>query len=75
MKNRFVISENDRRSILSMYGLLKEDITKINISGTIKDSEGKLKVFENIRLNIIITLYQKVFYKISILLKCVKNPY
>ena len=50
MKNRFVISENDRRSILSMYGLLKEDITKINISGTIKDSEGKLKVFENIRL-------------------------
>ena len=50
MKNRFVISENDRRSILSMYGLLKEDITKINISGTIKDSEGNLKVFENIRL-------------------------
>ena len=26
MKNRFVISENDKRSILSMYGLLTEDV-------------------------------------------------
>ena len=26
MKNRFVISENDKRSILFMYGLLTEDV-------------------------------------------------
>lgn len=34
MKNRFVISENDRRSILSMYGLLTEQVKK-TINGTI----------------------------------------
>ena len=34
MKNRFVISENDRRSILSMYGLLTEQAKK-TIEGTI----------------------------------------
>jgi len=34
MKSRFVISENDRRSILSMYGLLTEQVKK-TISGKV----------------------------------------
>ena len=40
MKNRFVISENDRRSILSMYGLLTEEEKEYNFSGVIKDDGG-----------------------------------
>jgi hypothetical protein len=36
MKNRFVISENDRRSILSMYNLINEDENKTRIVGTIQ---------------------------------------
>jgi hypothetical protein len=42
MKNRFVISENDRRSILSMYGLLTEEITTYTFSGLIKLSDNSV---------------------------------
>jgi hypothetical protein len=42
MKNRFVISENDRRSILSMYGLLTEEEVVYTFNGTVKDSVGGL---------------------------------
>ncbi len=41
MKNRFVISENDRRSILSMYGLLNEEIKDYTISGVVKDKNNE----------------------------------
>jgi hypothetical protein len=43
MKNRFVISENDRRSILSMYGLLKEEEKSFSqkITGYVIDSMRK----------------------------------
>ena len=51
MRSRFVITENDRRSILSMYGLLKEDITKITIKGTITDEKGNKVIFEKIHLD------------------------
>ena len=40
MRSRFVISENDRRSILSMYGLLTEEEVEYTFVGTIKDSKG-----------------------------------
>ena len=36
MKNRFVISENDRRNILSMYGLLTEEEKEYGFSGNVK---------------------------------------
>ncbi len=36
MRNRFVISESDRRSILSMYNLINEDENKTRIVGTIQ---------------------------------------
>jgi hypothetical protein len=36
MKNRFVISENDRRSILSMYGLINESLESYTFKGTVK---------------------------------------
>ena len=51
MKSRFVISENERRSILSMYGLLKEDTTKITIKGTITDEKGNKVIYEKIHLD------------------------
>ena len=41
MKNRFVISENDRRSILSMYGLLNEEMKDYTISGVVKDKNNE----------------------------------
>ena len=40
MRSRFVISESDRRSILSMYGLLVEEEVEYTFVGTIKDSKG-----------------------------------
>jgi len=42
MKSRFVISENDRRSILSMYGLLNESLDSYTFKGTVKDDTGGL---------------------------------
>jgi len=51
MRSRFVITENDRRSILSMYGLLKEDITKVTIKGTITDEKGNKVIYEKIHLD------------------------
>jgi hypothetical protein len=43
MRSRFVISENDRRSILSMYGLLTEEKTeKIKIYGKVTDIEDRV---------------------------------
>jgi len=36
MRSRFVISESDRRSILSMYNLINEDENKTRIVGTIQ---------------------------------------
>jgi len=41
MKNRFVISENDRRSILSMYGLLNESLESYTFKGTVKTDRGE----------------------------------
>ena len=35
MKNRFAISENDRRSILSLHGLLVESVETYKFSGKI----------------------------------------
>jgi len=42
MKNRFVISENDRRSILSMYGLLTEDVVTYTFSGLLKFADDSV---------------------------------
>ena len=43
IKNRFIITENDRQNILSMYGLLVEqDEKEITISGVIKKNDEPL---------------------------------
>ena len=43
IKNRFILNENDRRNILSMYGLLVEqDEKEITISGVIKKNDEPL---------------------------------
>lgn len=41
MKSRFVISENDRRSILSMYGLLNEEVLDYVFEGTVTSSSNE----------------------------------
>ena len=46
MRSRFVISENDRRSILSMYGLLDEQVKK-TINGVVRRSADYNKLVNN----------------------------
>lgn len=46
MRSRFVISESDRRSILSMYGLLNEQ-TKKTINGVVRRSADYNKLVNN----------------------------
>lgn len=41
MRSRFVISESDRRNILSMYGLLTEEEKEYSFSGVVKDEKGE----------------------------------
>lgn len=41
MKSRFIISENDRRNILSMYGLLTEEEKEYTFAGTVKNESDK----------------------------------
>jgi hypothetical protein len=45
MKNRFVISENDKRSILSMYGLLTEEVVEYAFKGkVVGDDDVKIEI-------------------------------
>ncbi len=41
MRSRFIISESDRRNILSMYGLLTEEEREITINGTVIDEKNE----------------------------------
>lgn len=40
IKNRFILNENDRRNILSMYGLLVEEVKDVIISGVVTDDSN-----------------------------------
>jgi len=48
MRSRFVISENDRRSILSMYGLLTEEELDYTFKGRVIGSDKNYSVFASI---------------------------
>lgn len=44
-KNHFIISENDRRSILSMYNLITEDVKSITFNGKVTTEDNELASF------------------------------
>ena len=53
MKNKFIISENDRRSILSMYGVLNESLIEYTFKGVVKDSSTDQPVIEKSPIKIV----------------------
>jgi hypothetical protein len=58
MKNKFIISENDRRSILSMYGVLNEDnTTRIIGKVLVEYTFGYSSTLKNNLQNIKVDLY------------------